>query len=68
MTQPETGDEEADFILKDARAAAFGGDIMTATTFEYGLEAGRGMRDSGQQPTVEKAEALIRAWHVQHAR
>ncbi|THF69932.1 hypothetical protein E7T06_09820 [Deinococcus sp. Arct2-2] len=62
MTQPETGNEEADFDVQYARAAAFGAYVMTATSFEYGLEAGRAIRDKGEQPTLEKAEALIRAW------
>lgn len=62
MTAPDLGNEENDFILQHARASAFGAYVMTATTFDYGLAAGRAMRARGEQPTLEKADALIRAW------
>jgi hypothetical protein len=62
ITAADLGNEESDFILQHARASAFGAYIMTATTFDYGLTAGRAIRDRGEQPTLERAEALIRAW------
>ena len=66
ITAADLGNEESDFVLQHARASAFGAYIMTATTFDYGLEAGRAMRDSGEQPTLERAEALIRDWPGSH--
>lgn len=65
MLRPNTGEEWTDFDLVFARAAAFGAYVMTATTFDHGLNAGRQVKASGRRPTREDAEALIRAWQGQ---
>ncbi|MDP9765396.1 hypothetical protein [Deinococcus enclensis] len=65
MLRPNTGEEWADFDLVFARAAAFGAYVMTATTFDHGLNAGRQVKASGRRPTRGDAEALIRAWQGQ---
>lgn len=62
ITLQETGNPEMDAELPFARAAALGAYVMTATTVDYGFEVGRQFQASGEVPTVEKAEALIRAW------
>lgn len=61
ITLKETGNPEMDAELPFARAAALGAYVMTATTVDYGFEVGRQFQANGELPTVEKAEALIRA-------
>lgn len=62
ITLQETGNPEMDAELPFARAAALGAYVMTGTTVDYGFEVSRQFQASGEVPTVEKAEALIRAW------
>lgn len=64
METADTGNEARDFDLQYARAAAFGGYVMTATSFDYGLNAGRAILAEGRKPTVEEAEKLIRDWQA----
>lgn len=65
MRRPDCGDEEMDAVLRFSRAAAFGAYVMTATTFDHGLNAGRQVMASGRRPTRQDADALVRAWQVQ---
>lgn len=50
------------------RASAYGAYITTVTDFQTGLDAGRGMKASGEIPTVEKAEAFITKWHQENSK
>lgn len=54
--------------IKQFRAAAFGGYIMTATDFQTGIDAGRAIKASGEMPTVEKAEEIIAQWCKEHGK
>ena len=62
ITLQETGNPEMDAELSFALAAALWAYVMTGTTVDYGFEVSQQFQASGEVPTVEKAEALIRAW------